>query len=125
MTGQPITIFGDGKQVRDLLWVTDLLDLYQMALDKIDKAAGEVYNVGGGPENTLSVWTELGPMLESLLGRAIPVAHQDWRPGDQRIFVADIHKAEQELAWQPKVSKEEGVRQLFRWIDANKDLFTT
>jgi CDP-paratose 2-epimerase len=113
VTNQPITIYGDGKQVRDVLWVDDLLDLYQTAVDQIDVAAGQVYNVGGGPENTLAVWHELGPMLEALLGLKIDVARDDWRPGDQRIFVADIRKAERELGWRPRVGKEEGVRSLY------------
>jgi CDP-paratose 2-epimerase len=122
-TGQPITIYGDGKQVRDVLWVDDLLDLYQAAIDQIDVAAGQVYNVGGGADNVLAVWMGLGPMLESLLGRKIDVTRDDWRPGDQRIFVADIRKAEQELGWRPKVSKEEGVRRLYEWVVANRSLF--
>ena len=123
VTGQPITIYGDGKQVRDVLWVDDLLDLYQAAVDRIDVAAGQVYNVGGGPENTLAVWSELGPMLRTLMGHDIDVGHSDWRPGDQRIFVADIGKAERELGWRPKVSKEQGVRSLYEWVVSNKALF--
>jgi CDP-paratose 2-epimerase len=123
VTGRSLTIYGDGKQVRDVLWVDDLLDLFQAAVAHIDVAAGEVYNVGGGPQNTLAVWSELGPMLESLLGFRIDVARDDWRPGDQRIFVADIRKAERELGWRPKVDKEEGVRRLYGWITANKALF--
>jgi CDP-paratose 2-epimerase len=124
VTGRPITIYGDGKQVRDVLWVDDLLDLYEKAVDQIGVAAGRVYNVGGGPQNTLAVWHELGPMLEQLLGHKIHVAYDDWRPGDQRIFVADIHKAERELGWRPKVSKQEGVRRLCDWVVANKGLFS-
>jgi CDP-paratose 2-epimerase len=123
VTGQPITIYGDGKQVRDVLWVDDLLDLYQATLDRIEVAAGQVYNVGGGPQNTLSVWSELGPMLEMLLRRDIDVARDDWRPGDQRIFVADTRKAEQELGWRPQVSSAEGVRRLYEWVAASKSLF--
>jgi len=123
VTGRPITIFGDGKQVRDVLWVEDLLDLYQRAVERIDITAGRVYNVGGGAENTLAVWQELGPMLARLLGRDIEVAHDDWRPGDQRIFVADIRKAERELGWRPKIGKEEGVRRLYQWVAANRSLF--
>jgi CDP-paratose 2-epimerase len=123
VTGQPITIYGDGKQVRDVLWVDDLLDLYQATLDRIEVAAGQVYNVGGGPQNTLSVWSELGPMLEMLLRRDIDVARDDWRPGDQRIFVADTRKAERELGWRPQVSSAEGVRRLYEWVAANKSLF--
>jgi CDP-paratose 2-epimerase len=123
VTGRPITIYGDGKQVRDVLWVHDLLDLYQMAIDRIDVAAGQVYNVGGGPGNTLSVWQELGPMLAELMGREIEVARDEWRPGDQRIFVADIRRAEWELAWRPLTGKKEGVEQLYEWVVANKELF--
>ncbi len=123
VTGQPITIYGDGKQVRDVLWVDDLLELYQAAVDRIDVAAGQVYNVGGGPENTLAVWSELGPVLRTLMGHDIDVGHSDWRPGDQRIFVADIGKAERELGWRPKVSKEQGVRSLYEWVVSNKALF--
>jgi CDP-paratose 2-epimerase len=62
-------------------------------------------------------------MLEELLGHEVDVAWDDWRPGDQRIFVADISKAEQELGWQPRVGKEEGVRRLFDWVVANKSMF--
>lgn len=123
VTGRPITIYGNGKQVRDVLWVDDLLDAYQKAVDRIDLSAGQVYNVGGGPQNTLAVWTELGPMLESLAGTEIPVSYGDWRPGDQRIFVADIRKAERELDWQPRVSRREGVRRLYQWVVANRELF--
>jgi CDP-paratose 2-epimerase len=123
VTGQPITIYGDGKQVRDLLWVDDLLDLYDLAVQKIEVAAGQVYNVGGGPGNTLSVWRELGPILAELMGREIPVAWDDWRPGDQPIFVTDIRKAERELGWRPRTSREEGVRRLYEWVAANRALF--
>jgi len=123
VTGRPITIYGDGKQVRDVLWVDDLLALYDAAVEHIDVAAGQVYNVGGGPENTLAVWTELGPMLRNLLGRDVPVGRAGWRPGDQRIFVADIGKAERELGWRPRVGKEEGVRRLHDWVVAHQHLF--
>lgn len=123
VTGQPITIYGDGKQVRDVLWVDDLLDLYQAAVDRIEVTAGQVYNAGGGAENTLAVWSELGPMLETLLGHDVDVTYDDWRPGDQRIFVADIQKAERELHWRPKVGRTEGVRQLYDWVVANRSLF--
>ncbi|MEW6241984.1 MAG: GDP-mannose 4,6-dehydratase [Chloroflexota bacterium] len=121
--GQPITIYGDGKQIRDLLYVDDLLNAYDLAVEKIDAAAGQVYNLGGGPVNTLSIWTEFGPLLEKLTGRKIPIGRGDWRPGDQRVFVADIRKAARELGWTPKVSVEEGVERLFEWVKGNKELF--
>lgn len=123
VTGRPITIYGDGKQVRDVLWVDDLLDAYETAVDHIDVASGQVYNVGGGPRNTLAIWSELGPMLESLVGHRIQVSRDDWRPGDQKIFVADVSKAERELGWRAKVGSEEGVRRLYEWVVANRSLF--
>ena len=123
VTGQPITIYGDGKQVRDLLWVDDLIDLYEAVVHKIDVAAGQVYNVGGGPENTLAVWQELGPLLTGLMGRQVPVTYDDWRPGDQPIFVADIRKAERDLGWRPQTTREEGVRRLYEWVVDHRDLF--
>ena len=123
VTGRPITIYGNGKQCRDVLHVDDLLDAYDAALERIDAVKGQVYNIGGGPANTISVWREFSPMLEKLLGKPIPVARGDWRPGDQRVFFADIRKAEGELVWKPKVGVEEGVKGLFEWVNANKDLF--
>lgn len=120
---RPITIYGDGKQVRDLLYVEDLLDGYDIAIQRIDQAAGKVYNLGGGPENTLSVWSEFRPLLERLLGRTINVHTGDWRPGDQRIFVSDIRKAVQELDWHPKVSVETGIEKLLAWVSANRQYF--
>lgn len=124
VTGRQITIYGDGKQIRDILHVDDLLDAYDAAVEKIDTAAGQVYNIGGGPANTMSIWTEFGPMLENLLARPIPVARAGWRPGDQKVFVADICKAERELGWRPKVGVESGVKRLFEWVTANRELFT-
>jgi CDP-paratose 2-epimerase len=123
MLGRQITIYGDGKQVRDVLHVADLLDAYDAAVEKIDVAAGRVYNIGGGPGNVMSVWAEFGPLLEKLLGKEIPVARGDWRPGDQKVFYADIRKAERELGWKPKIGVEQGVEMLFRWVRENKNLF--
>ena len=66
---------------------------------------------------------EFGPILERLLGRKIEVGRGDWRPGDQRVFYADIHKAEQALGWKPRIGVEEGIRRLFDWVKQNPDLF--
>lgn len=123
VTGRPLTIYGDGKQIRDVLHVDDLLDAYDAALARIDRVKGRVYNLGGGPENTMSIWTEFGPLLEKLLGRPLPVRRGDWRPGDQKVFVADIRKAERELDWKPKVGVEAGVKLLFDWVQKNKEFF--
>jgi CDP-paratose 2-epimerase len=121
--GKPITIYGDGKQVRDLLFVEDLLNMYDAAIGKIDVSAGQVYNVGGGVKNTIAIWTEFAPYLEKLIGKQIPIDHADWRPGDQRIFVSDIRKAKKELGWAPRVGVEEGIRRLYDWVTANRVLF--
>ena len=91
--GRQITIYGDGKQVRDVLHVDDLLEAYDAAIARIDAVRGQVYNMGGGTHNMLAVWAEFGPLLEKLLGRKITVERADWRPGDQRVFYADFRKA--------------------------------
>jgi CDP-paratose 2-epimerase len=116
VTGRPITIYGDGKQVRDVLFIDDLLDVYDAAVARIRVAAGQVYNIGGGPQNTLAVWAEFGPLLERLLGRPIPASYGDWRPGDQRVYISDIRKAARELGWVPRVGVEEGIRRLYQWV---------
>jgi CDP-paratose 2-epimerase len=123
ITDRPIAICGNGKQVRDLLYVDDLLDAYDAAIANIDIAAGQVYNIGGGPQNTISIWCEFGPLLNRLLNKEIPVSWGNWRPGDQRIFIADTRKALQQLDWQPKVSVEEGVQKLVDWVETNRHLF--
>jgi len=123
VTGRKITIYGDGKQVRDVLNVSDLLNAYDAAVEKIDVAKGEVYNMGGGTRNILAVWAEFGPILENLLGKKIDVARDDWRPGDQRVFYADYRKAKNELGWEPKIDLEEGIEMLFKWVKENQGLF--
>jgi CDP-paratose 2-epimerase len=123
VTGRQITVYGDGKQVRDVLHVYDLLNGYDAAIEKIDQAKGQVYNMGGGTRNLLAIWTEFGPILEKLLGKQIEVARGDWRPGDQKVFYADYSKAKDELGWEPKIDLEEGVEMLFEWVKANKDQF--
>ncbi len=72
-----------------------------LAIEQMDAIRGEVFNVGGGPDNTLSIWVEFGPLLESLAGHPIPITSGDWRPGDQQVFIADIEKAARMLGWQP------------------------
>jgi len=123
VTGRPLTIYGDGKQIRDILHVDDLLNAYDAAIANTGTMKGQIYNVGGGPENTMSIWTEFGPQLEKLLGKRIPVSRSGWRPGDQKVFVADIRKAGQELGWKPKIGVKKGVEGLFNWVQENKGLF--
>lgn len=123
VTGRKITIYGDGKQVRDVLHVHDLLNAYDAAIEKIDVVQGQIYNMGGGARNVLAIWAEFGPILERLLGEKIEVARDDWRPGDQKVFYADFRKAQRELGWEPKIDLEEGLEMLFEWVKANKGQF--
>jgi CDP-paratose 2-epimerase len=125
VTGRPITIYGDGKQVRDVLFASDLVQAFRLAVDHIDKAAGQVFNIGGGPANMLSVWHEFGDLLSTLKGAAVPVRFSDWRPGDQRCYVSDIRKAAHRMGWAPAINKEAGIRQLWTWVSSNAKLLRT
>ena len=124
-TGAPITIYGDGKQVRDVLFVEDLVRALRGAVDKISVTAGKVYNIGGGPANTLSVWQEFGRLLAELSGEAVTVSYRDWRPGDQPCYVSDIRNVGRDLGWTPEVDKRAGIRRLWEWVSSNKELFRT
>lgn len=121
--GKSITVYGDGMQVRDVLFVDDLVDAYDQAAAAIDRTAGQVYNIGGGPSNVLSL-VELLEHIEGRLGAPIPAARDDWRPGDQRVYISDIRKAAADFGWSPKISKVEGLERLYDWVAANKVLFT-
>jgi CDP-paratose 2-epimerase len=123
MTGTPITIYGDGKQVRDVLFIDDLVRAFRLATDRIDVTAGEIFNIGGGPANTISVWHEFGPVLGKLKGEKIEVAYSGWRPGDQPCYVSDIRKAGAVMGWTPLIEMEDGIRRLWNWVAANRELF--
>jgi CDP-paratose 2-epimerase len=121
--GRPFTIYGDGKQVRDLLYIDDLVRAFELAVQNIQRTAGQVYNIGGGLERSLSVWTETRPLLEKLAGRKIEVVYGDWRPGDQRVYLSDIRKAKADFGWEPQVTPTDGLKRLWEWIQANRNLF--
>lgn len=120
--GKPITIYGDGKQVRDVLFIDDLVDLYLVAVEKIDRCRGKAFNIGGGPKNTLSL-LELISRLEDLSGRRLQYSFSDWRPGDQPVFICDLRRVKADLGWEPQVGTQEGVRRLYRWVLENRHLF--
>ena len=122
MQNKPVTIFGDGRQVRDVLHVSDLIACYEAAIDKIDVTSGQAYNVGGGPANTMSL-LELIDLLEAKLGRRLEYSFDDWRPGDQRVFIADIRRAEADFGWKPTLNPTQGVGRLVDWLVENKALF--
>lgn len=114
--GEPLTIFGDGKQVRDILYVDDLIRAYDAFLsDPRGKSA--VYNMGGGPKHTTSL-IELLNHLESEYGYSTTVEYDDWREGDQQVYVSDISRAREELDWRPEVDFEAGIRRFVDWIES-------
>ncbi len=113
----PITIYGDGKQVRDVLFVDDLVDAFLLAQAQIDQLGAQAFNIGGGPDNTMSL-LELLDLIERIDGRAPRVDFDEWRPGDQRFYVSDITRFSQATGWQPTVSRRDGVRRLYDWLEA-------
>ncbi|MCL4869371.1 MAG: GDP-mannose 4,6-dehydratase [Anaerolineae bacterium] len=121
--GRPITIYGDGKQVRDLLHVQDLIRAYELGIQKIEQVSGQAFNLGGGAANSLSVWQEFGPLLAQLKGSPLEVRLEKWRPGDQRVFIANNGKAQTLLGWQPEISPAQGIQQLYEWVSQNLSLF--
>ena len=120
--GRPITIYGDGKQVRDILFIDDLLDAYDAAFAAPDRAAGRAFNIGGGVGNVVSL-RELLAFIEQRSGSKIPAASADWRPGDQKVFISDIRRARVELGWSPRISCPQGLALLYDWVEKNRELF--
>jgi CDP-paratose 2-epimerase len=119
--GKKIYVYGDGKQVRDILNVKDLLNAFDLAVAKIRKTRGQVYNMGGGPKNTLSI-LELFDILEDITGKKVEYGVGDERPGDQKIYIAGIGKARKEFGWEPRTSPRETVKMLYDWVAENKSL---
>ncbi|HEY0964179.1 MAG TPA: NAD-dependent epimerase/dehydratase family protein [Candidatus Paceibacterota bacterium] len=114
-----LTIYGTGKQIRDLLYVGDLTELYEILFEKMDTVSGNAYNVGGGPGNTLSL-IELIELMRTNLGYTKEPAHAAIRAGDQPIFVADVRSLQKDTGWKPTTSVTEGVGKLHTWIKENE-----
>jgi CDP-paratose 2-epimerase len=123
LTGRPITIYGNGKQVRDVLFIDDLVRALRLAADKIDSVRGEIFNIGGGPSNALSVWAEFGQRLTQATGKTISPRFESWRPGDQPCYISNTKKARQRLGWHPLVDQHTGIRRLTEWVSSNLKLF--
>jgi CDP-paratose 2-epimerase len=119
--GRPLTIYGDGHQVRDTLYVDDLLDAFHAAAESIDVTRGRIYNIGGGPAHVASPLSLL-TALEEILGKHIEVGFSDWRPGDQRVYISDIRKAQREFGWTPKTDLRTGLGRLVEWVQGNQEL---
>lgn len=115
-------MYGDGKQVRDILFVEDLLDAYDATVLAGNRAVGCTYNIGGGPTNVLSV-LELLKLIEKQQQRKIPYRFGPSRAGDQRVFISDVRRATEELGWAPKIDKTSGLERLYHWICNNETLF--
>lgn len=122
LTGKPVTIYGNGKQVRDILFVDDLVNAYMLAVKNIKTVCGRTYNIGGGIENSISL-LEFVEKIETFLGKKISYSFDDWRPGDQPIFISDITKVMTDLNWRPEKSVDAGVELLFKWVKDNIHLF--
>lgn len=120
LQNQAITIYGDGKQVRDILFVTDLVHAFAKARQQIDQVAGQAFNVGGGPENAISL-RELLALIENLHGQRPVTDYAETRTGDQRYYVSDTSRLHQTLHWQPSVGVHDGMKHLYQWLTANPE----
>ena len=118
LLNKDITIYGDGMQVRDVLPIDDLFAAWDIATNQIKTTSGEIFNVGGGQTNTLSL-LQLIDFLEKFFNKKVKRHFADWRPGDQPVYVSDISKITTELKWEPKISVEKGVKLLYQWITHN------
>jgi CDP-paratose 2-epimerase len=117
LSGDDLTIYGDGRQVRDLLHVDDLVQAILTVFDT-DAGRGKAFNMGGGADFSVSIWSEFSEILEGLLGETVPVKYDDWRPGDQRVYISDIRKACDELSWKPTRSPADGIAEVLTWVRA-------
>lgn len=121
LLGKKLTIYGDGKQVRDVLYISDLVELFDKFMGS--KLKNAVLNIGGGRKNSLSL-LELIKILEGLTGKKVSTSFSDWRASDQKVYISDISKAKKLLNWNPKIHPKTGVKNLFDWVNENMALFT-
>lgn len=121
LDGDTITLFGDGKQVRDVLYVEDLVRALVIAEERAAEFAGGAFNIGGGPQNAVSLLDVL-EILEDVIGEAPSVRHQPWRPGDQRYYVSDHRAFTDATGWRPTVAPAQGIDQLHSWMLADRDV---
>ena len=121
LAGKDLPIYGDGKQVRDVLHVRDLFELWDRAEKNATKSSGKAYNVGGGPRQSTSLLAFLAH-LEKISGNKIPLKFSDWRPGDQPVYISDISKVKKDLGWKPGTEKEKGFAELYEWALKNKEV---
>jgi len=118
-----VKIFGDGKQVRDILYISDLVNAFNLYIKKANSLKSEIFCIGGGKNNTLSI-LELIQILSKILKKEIQCDFFEWRPSDQKVYISDVSKAKNFLDWEPTVNPERGINLLTTWVSNNKDLFT-
>jgi CDP-paratose 2-epimerase len=117
LDGEPITIYGDGRQVRDILFVEDLVDAFLVTAERIDRLSGNAFNIGGGLRNSTSL-LEIIERIEGLTGVRPEVSMAAWRTGDQRYYVSDNRELTRATGWQPRVGIDEGLARLHEWLQA-------
>lgn len=122
LLGNTVTLYGSGLQVRDVLYVGDLLHAFEAAREHIDVTRGQIYNVGGGPQNTLSL-LELIDMVKEMTGVRLEYDTDGARPGDQPVYVSDYSKFARHTGWQPKCGVAEVVEKIYAWFRSNRELF--
>ncbi len=121
LLGKEFTIYGNGQQVRDVLFVDDLVNAFDLALNEIENISGQIYNVGGGPQNTLSL-LELIDHIEKLTTIRPKYTFSDWRLGDQPVYISDVSKAKNAFGWTPTITPSNGIQKLYAWLsDLIKD----
>ena len=109
LKGEPITIYGDGTQRRDVLYISDYIRLMEMLVENKDKVKGQVFNIGGGPNNNINIGTAV-----QLIG-VKDISYKDWRPSDQHTYISNISKIEKAIGWKPEVGVQEGLERLKKW----------
>jgi CDP-paratose 2-epimerase len=118
LKNRPITLYGDGKQVRDILFVEDVVEAYMLAMENIDDISGNAFNMGGGVDNTVSL-LELCDTIGEIAGKKPNIKFDEWRPSDQKYYVSDFSKFNRVTGWKPQVGVSEGVQQLYNWLREN------
>ncbi|HEX2217987.1 MAG TPA: NAD-dependent epimerase/dehydratase family protein, partial [Gemmatimonadales bacterium] len=119
LEGRPITVYGDGRQVRDVLYVGDLVDAFGLAMQRMGTESGRAFNIGGGPENAVSL-LELLDLVAEITGRRPDVRFDEWRPGDQKYYVSDTSAFEQATGWRPKTGVRQGLQRLGDWLERER-----
>jgi CDP-paratose 2-epimerase len=121
LRGEPLTIYGTGRQVRDILFVEDLVEAMLLARGSIETLAGRAFNIGGGPRSAVSL-LDVIESIEQLTDGAVSLAHEEWRTGDQRWYVSDTRRFAAATGWAPHIRPREGIEALHGWLSGQRDV---